>query len=404
MALLSGPNCVITGSSTNPALRITQTGSGQAIRVEDSTNPDSTPFAVSQVGFVGIGTDSPIRQLHITSNPPGEEANILLQRTTAAADEGIWRTYTNSSDNYIIAASNDAFDSAQNALIITRGTGATTTNVRLYAQGNERVRVSNGGVTIGDASDYGDAPRQLVVAGATEANILMRNNSEAVNERTYRFLCPNGSNDFGFTAAADDLSSSASIWAVARGTGNTINSQTFSTGGSASMFIGPTGNVGLGTTAPLRQLHISEDVSGECNIILGAVIAASNEKNWRIRRDSAGTGNFIISTFNDVGTLECVGYSIGRGTGCTIESHNFNVGGAADASTGSGRAVSINSTRVLKVGPTFGTTSDANIALEIQNASVAPTTNPTNGGIIYVEGGALKYRGSSGTVTTLAIA
>lgn len=34
--------------------------------------------------------------------------------------------------------------------------------------------------------------------------------------------------------------------------------------------------------------------------------------------------------------------------------------------------------------------------------STAPTSNPTGGGILYVEAGALKYRGSSGTVTTIA--
>lgn len=38
----------------------------------------------------------------------------------------------------------------------------------------------------------------------------------------------------------------------------------------------------------------------------------------------------------------------------------------------------------------------------VANAAVAPTTNPTGGGVLYVEGGALKYRGSSGTVTTIA--
>lgn len=40
----------------------------------------------------------------------------------------------------------------------------------------------------------------------------------------------------------------------------------------------------------------------------------------------------------------------------------------------------------------------------IGNVSVAPTTNPVNGGLLYVEAGALKYRGSSGTVTTIAAA
>ena len=40
--------------------------------------------------------------------------------------------------------------------------------------------------------------------------------------------------------------------------------------------------------------------------------------------------------------------------------------------------------------------------LFLGNATTVPTTNPTGGGILYVEAGALKYRGSSGTVTTIA--
>jgi hypothetical protein len=36
------------------------------------------------------------------------------------------------------------------------------------------------------------------------------------------------------------------------------------------------------------------------------------------------------------------------------------------------------------------------------NAATAPTSNPTGGGILYVSGGALFYRGSSGTITPLA--
>jgi hypothetical protein len=38
----------------------------------------------------------------------------------------------------------------------------------------------------------------------------------------------------------------------------------------------------------------------------------------------------------------------------------------------------------------------------IGNATTVPTTNPSNAGILWVENGALKYRGSSGTVTTIA--
>lgn len=41
------------------------------------------------------------------------------------------------------------------------------------------------------------------------------------------------------------------------------------------------------------------------------------------------------------------------------------------------------------------------IAMFIANVTTPPSTNPVGGGILYVEGGALKYRGSSGTITTI---
>jgi hypothetical protein len=42
--------------------------------------------------------------------------------------------------------------------------------------------------------------------------------------------------------------------------------------------------------------------------------------------------------------------------------------------------------------------------LFVGNAETAPSTNPTAGGILYCEAGKLMYRGSSGTVTTIAVA
>jgi hypothetical protein len=46
---------VITDNSSGNALRITQTGSGNALLVEDSANPDATPFVVDASGNVGVG-------------------------------------------------------------------------------------------------------------------------------------------------------------------------------------------------------------------------------------------------------------------------------------------------------------------------------------------------------------
>jgi hypothetical protein len=57
---VSGPS-VISANSTTSALRITQTGTGNAIQIEDSVNPDSTPVIVNPNGQVVIG-DSISRQ------------------------------------------------------------------------------------------------------------------------------------------------------------------------------------------------------------------------------------------------------------------------------------------------------------------------------------------------------
>lgn len=49
-------NTVVSVNTSGDALRITQTGTGNALFVEDSTNPDATPFVVNANGDVGIGT------------------------------------------------------------------------------------------------------------------------------------------------------------------------------------------------------------------------------------------------------------------------------------------------------------------------------------------------------------
>jgi hypothetical protein len=56
----------------------------------------------------------------------------------------------------------------------------------------------------------------------------------------------------------------------------------------------------------------------------------------------------------------------------------------------------------LLVGVTAAGTSAAKV-IGMANAT-APTTSPAGMGQLYVEGGALKFRGSSGTVTTIAAA
>ena len=55
----SGSFTVTSNNSSAAALTVTQTGTGNALLVEDSANPDSTPFVITNTGDVGIGTTTP---------------------------------------------------------------------------------------------------------------------------------------------------------------------------------------------------------------------------------------------------------------------------------------------------------------------------------------------------------
>ena len=64
---------------TNAALRVTQLGNGDALKVEDSSNPDSTPFIVKADGKVGIGTPNPSYQLEVYGSEP--TARVYVDNT-----------------------------------------------------------------------------------------------------------------------------------------------------------------------------------------------------------------------------------------------------------------------------------------------------------------------------------
>jgi hypothetical protein len=100
----SGKTNVIEVNSTDAALRITQLGTGNALVVEDDTNPDSSPFVVDASGLVGIGTTTPIRKLTVAQSTSPE---FVLQETSGATDAKNWRIF-NASNTLFFGTLNDA--------------------------------------------------------------------------------------------------------------------------------------------------------------------------------------------------------------------------------------------------------------------------------------------------------
>jgi len=120
---LSADTAMIEGSSSGDLVRITQTGSGNALVVEDSTNPDSTPFVVDASGFVGIGTSSPSAKLDIVHN---NNNPLRLENTTGLAVK-IQFADQNSNQGEIQSFSGD--------LVFSNGTGSVTERMRIDSSG-----------------------------------------------------------------------------------------------------------------------------------------------------------------------------------------------------------------------------------------------------------------------------
>ena len=109
---------VASASSTGDIVRITQTGTGNAFVVEDSSNPDATPFVIKSTGNVGIGTQSSSNTLTVSGTT--STTNLIITNgavsgyvlTSDANGIATWQvssggggtTVTNYADNRIITS------------------------------------------------------------------------------------------------------------------------------------------------------------------------------------------------------------------------------------------------------------------------------------------------------------
>jgi hypothetical protein len=214
----------------------------------------------------------------------------------------------------------------------------------------------------------------------------------------------------------------------------------FSEGGNETMRINSVGNVGIGTISPAERLTVNSATSefaiqwsGPGNEwVLGSTATRSYIRNKTasvetltiLNAGAVGIGTSTPGSKLDV-TSSGLNIVVSRSTTSFAAFQRFapsgqevydfyNIGGVEAArirvtdanimafSTGSAGAerMRIDSSGNVGIGATtFGTS--AVKVIGIANGT-APTTSPAGMGQLYVEAGALKYRGSSGTVTTIA--
>lgn len=149
------PNVISVNSSTD-ALRITQAGSGNALLVEDSANPDSSPFVVDASGNVGIGTLAPGVKLDVSGVVRSTGTSAILSvsmRSTGTGDA--WGMYSQTGElnfyDYIAAANRVTIDVAGQVRVVAgtvSGPALSTladTNTGIYFPAADTIGFVEGG-------------------------------------------------------------------------------------------------------------------------------------------------------------------------------------------------------------------------------------------------------------------
>jgi hypothetical protein len=163
----SGTTATISGNSSGNIVRITQEGSGNALLVEDSANPDTTPFVVTGIGSVGIGTSAPINTLDV-------HGTLRLARQDSVSDGGEM-VFARSSDN-TNAWAIDVFGSGSNPNFRITDSTQSATRIHIGSGGN----VGIGSTATSRLHVFGNANITGIIT-ATQTSTVLTNYSEKIN-------------------------------------------------------------------------------------------------------------------------------------------------------------------------------------------------------------------------------
>jgi hypothetical protein len=184
-------------SSSSAALRVTQRGSGNALLIEDTTNPDSTPFAIDANGAVAIGATT-AAALAISGTPQLSQGGIIAaasrnafsrwdagstgfamqfgkSRSGAVGTQGIVSSGDSAGQLQFFGDDGTSFIQLATINAAVDGTPGTndmpgrlvfSTTADGAATPTERLRItSTGALAIAGASNYGSAGQALISAG-----------------------------------------------------------------------------------------------------------------------------------------------------------------------------------------------------------------------------------------------
>ena len=434
---LSG-NVTIDTNSASPALKITQTGTGYALRVQDSTDPDSTPLVIDNVGNLGLGTTSPSQALDIDNGGKIQFSNLGSARTVISADATESLIDVKDDRNFVVKTNSVTVITANDANITTTvpvvlpgdpsnnlqasskqyvDASATTTlttaappgAITAFAASSpptgwltcdgsavSRASYANLFAVIGTVWGVGDGSTTFNVPdlrGQFLRGYDSRDTATSKDTTRISGITSNGSasvssiNDTTYLYVGMPISGTG-IPAGATIAGKSTNSITLSanaTASSGTLGSGATTNASATVTvSSTATLTIGQAVSGT-NIPVGAyIVRIVNTTTFTISSNATGTASGLTFTF---GTAITVGRSF---AGAQIDAYANHDHGVYD--TGHVHTYGINTNSVPSgggssqpSGTTGGTTASSVTNITINNSYTGNTeTRPKNYAILYI--------------------
>jgi hypothetical protein len=381
-------------------------GSGSTVTLSAATTI-SGHLAIGSAAIVdGASTISLVDTLGgATTDGAGVYIDVTSSTNTSAVHKGISIRAQTQAGSYTVNSNYGAYIRSS-----VKGSGSTlTNNYGLYIENqtvgssNYAIKTNTGTVELGDILRLGPAAALDDIFLINLASVPSRTPSIAGIRIQYTATSSHTSEIIGIATSINGATSTAvtnayalQIGAISAGSGGSITNNyglwvgDVTSGTNKYAIKTGLGLISIGDNATITKsingnliLSINNSSNGASATSLLEITAGGTSANFNgIQFDVTGNSNVFL--FGMSPSSQAVVLQTGLGGTAFTASQGSIAGYANLALFGSG---------------SFG---GGNSLLFINNTSSPPTSNPSGGGLLFADSGALKWRGSSGTITTIA--